>query len=226
MYCHHANLDVRLGWERLLHEECVKPYFVRLQKRVREAYIKSTVFPPSSKMFRALETCTPENVRVVILGQDPYHTPGVADGLAFSSNEGNPMPPSLQNIYKEIAQEFACSPRTTPDLSDWAKQGVLLLNASLTVESGRANSHVEFGWHEFTDAVIVAVSRECEHVVFMLWGNYAREKRVLIDDTKHLILESAHPSPLSAHRGFLGNGHFKKANEYLDEHRGGEIFWS
>ena len=207
----HADkkVDIRPEWEVLLHEEFVKPYFLSLCKKVRESY--------SQKMFRALDECAPKDVRVVILGQDPYHTPGVADGLAFSSKEGNPVPPSLQNIYKEISQEFNTPVRTTPDLSDWAKQGVLLLNASLTVESGKANSHVEFGWHEFTDAVIATINRECEHVVFMLWGNYAREKRVLIDASKHLILESPHPSPLSAHKGFLGNGHFKKANDYLLE---------
>jgi uracil-DNA glycosylase len=176
-------------------------------------------------MFRAFESASPKEVRVVILGQDPYHTPAVADGLAFSSFSTNPIPPSLLNIYKEIEAEFHTPCAHTPDLSHWAEQGVLLLNASLTVESGKANSHAAFGWHEFTDAVIESVSRECTHVVFLLWGNYAREKRTLIDATKHLILESPHPSPLSAHRGFLGNNHFKKANEYLEKHGRGTISW-
>jgi uracil-DNA glycosylase len=169
--------------------------------------------------------CAPADVRVVILGQDPYHTPGVADGLAFSSIEGNPVPPSLLNIYKEIESEFSCSCPRTPDLTRWAEQGVLLLNASLTVRSGEANSHADIGWHEFTDAVIRIIGEKEEHVVFMLWGNYARQKRVLIDSDKHLILESPHPSPLAAHRGFFGNNHFKKANQYLLEKGRGQIVW-
>lgn len=212
-------------WEKLLHEEFAKPYFAILRTKIREAYLSGPVFPPPQKIFRAFDLCAPKDVRIVILGQDPYHTQGVADGLAFSSLEKNPVPPSLQNVYKEIEAELGVRCRPTPDLTHWAEQGVLLLNASLTVESGKANSHVEFGWHEFTDAVISIVSRECEHVVFILWGNYAREKRALIDTSKHLVLESPHPSPLSAHRGFLGNGHFKKANEYLTEHARGEVVW-
>lgn len=212
-------------WEGLLQDEFAKPYFINLREKVRKAYLEQDVFPPPQNMFRAFDSCAPKNVRVVILGQDPYHTPNVADGLAFSTKEGNPIPPSLQNIYKEIASEFKCAPRTTPDLSDWAKQGVLLLNASLTVESGKANSHVEFGWHEFTDAVIRILSEREVHVVFVLWGNYAREKRALIDTSKHLILESPHPSPLSAHKGFFGNRHFKKANEYLIKEGRKGIIW-
>lgn len=212
-------------WESLLKGDFIQPYFQALRERVRAAYLKEKVFPHPSRMFRAFELCAPQEVRVVILGQDPYHTPGVADGLAFSSFPENPVPPSLENIYKEIEQEFGCACPRTPDLSHWAKQGVLLLNASLTVESGHANSHVEFGWHEFTDAVIRTISRECEHVVFLLWGNYARQKRTLIDPSKHLILESPHPSPLSAHKGFFGNGHFKSANAYLEKHDRGKVNW-
>ena len=162
---------------------------------------------------------------MVILGQDPYHTPGVADGLAFSSMIGNPIPPSLQNIYKEIEAEFGSTCVKSPDLTHWAEQGVLLMNASLTVESGIANSHSEIGWHEFTDAIIRIVSKTQEHNVFMLWGNYARAKRSLIDHEKHMVLESAHPSPLSVHKGFSGNGHFKAANEYLAESGRGSINW-
>ncbi len=220
-----SDVKIAQAWEPLLQEEFVKPYFIALRKKVREAYLTKKVFPKPEYVFRAFELCTPEQVRVVILGQDPYHTPNVADGLAFSSLHQNPIPPSLLNIYKEIEAEFGCTIPRTPDLANWAEQGVLLLNASLTVESGLANSHVDFGWHEFTDAVIAAISREEAHVVFMLWGNFAGAKRRLIDESKHLILESAHPSPLSAHRGFLGNKHFIKANSYLKEWGREEIAW-
>src|SRR3989338_8787929 len=222
-----ADREVKIApaWKALLEEEFAQPYFKDLSEKVRKAYLSSKVFPHPSRMFRAFELCAPDDVKVVILGQDPYHTPGVADGLAFSSFPQNPIPPSLKNIYKEIENEFGYTCEPTPDLSRFASQGVLLLNASLTVQSGLANSHALFGWHTFTNAVISIISRECEHVVFVLWGNYAREKRTLIDGTKHLILESPHPSPLSAHRGFFGNGHFKKANEYLKRHGKREIVW-
>ena len=182
------------------------------------------VFPPHANIFRAFDMCSPQDVRVVILGQDPYHTPGVADGLAFSSSNENSIPPSLRNIFKEIGQEYGTCP-IIPDLTGWAKQGVLLLNATLTVEAGKANSHVAFGWHEFTDAVIRALSEKEEHIAFLLWGNYARQKSALINGSKHLILESAHPSPLSAHRGFFGNDHFKMANEYLAMKGRGSVDW-
>lgn len=212
-------------WEPLLREEFGKPYFSALRAKVRTAYLEGKVFPPPAKMFRAFDMVAPKDVKVVILGQDPYHTPGVADGLAFSSLPTNPVPPSLLNIYKEIEAEFGCSCPRTPDLTRWAEEGVLLLNASLTVEAGKANSHSEIGWHEFTDAAISIISRTQEHVVFLLWGSYARKKKELIDGTKHLILESAHPSPLSAHKGFLGNGHFKTANAYLKEKGRGGVGW-
>ena len=221
----YEKVKIAETWEPLLRDEFAKQYFGILRGKVREAYLSGKVFPHPTRMFRAFDECGPKDIRVVILGQDPYHTPGVADGLAFSSFSGNPVPPSLENMYKEIEAEFGVTCERTPDLSHWAKQGVLLLNASLTVASGQANSHVAFGWHEFTDAVIQTVSRECDHVVFLLWGNYAREKRTLIDASKHLILESPHPSPLSAHKGFFGNGHFKKANDYLRNNRRGEIKW-
>lgn len=220
-----TEIQISSEWKELLQDEFEKPYFVVLRERVRASYLRGRVCPPPQSMFRSFDSCAPKDVRVVILGQDPYHTPGVADGLAFSSVPGNPIPPSLRNIYKEIAEEFHAPERTTPDLSNWARGGVLLLNASLTVESGRANSHADIGWHEFTDAVIRILSEREEHIVFMLWGNYARQKRPLIDGMKHLILESAHPSPLSAHKGFFGNGHFKKANEYLRSCGRGEIAW-
>ena len=219
------EINIAPAWKALLEEEFAQPYFKDLSEKVRKAYLSSKVFPHPSRMFRAFELCAPKDVRVVILGQDPYHTPGVADGLAFSSFPKNPVPPSLENIYKEVETEFGATCERTPDLTRWAKQGVLLLNASLTVQSGMANSHVAFGWHEFTDAVIRIVSRDLEHVVFLLWGNHARQKRTLIDTAKHLILESAHPSPLSAHKGFFGNDHFKKTNAYLKDHGRGEIEW-
>lgn len=213
-------------WENLLHDEITKPYFFKLQKKLEEAYLSTEVYPPHSQIFRALELCAPEDVRVVILGQDPYHTPGVADGLAFSTYSENTIPPSLKNIYREIATEYKTTQRESPDLSGWAIQGVLLLNTSLTVMSGSANSHAYIGWSKFTDAVIRAISSKYTNVVFMLWGNDARGKRALIDASKHCILESAHPSPLSAHKGFFGNNHFKDANTYLIEHQRGNIDWN
>ncbi len=212
-----SDVHIAPEWRVLLADEFEKPYFLALSKCVREENLHRKVFPPPTFVFRALNMVLPRDVRVVILGQDPYHTPGVADGLAFSSLSGNSIPPSLKNIFKEIEAEFGSPCAESPDLTRWAEQGVLLINASLTVASGVANSHADYGWHEFTDAVISAVSHECTHVVFLLWGNYARQKKGLIDAEKHLILESAHPSPLSAHKGFLGNGHFAKANTYLLE---------
>ncbi len=220
-------MDVKIAaeWKALLEEEFAKPYFKELSTKVREEYLNGPVFPHPSKVFRAFELVSPTQVRVVILGQDPYHTPGVADGLAFSSLPDNPIPPSLQNMFKEIEEEFGIRCERSPDLTRWAKQGVLLLNASLSVRSGQANSHSDFGWHLFTDAAIAAISRKCEHVVFLLWGAFAGKKEELIDWTKHLVLKSPHPSPLSAHRGFFGNNHFKLANEYLAQHGRGEIDW-
>lgn len=219
------EVKIAPSWEPLLKEEFAKPYFKALREKVRTAYLREKVFPHPTRMFRAFDLCAPEDVCVVILGQDPYHTPGVADGLAFSSFPENPVPPSLLNMYKEIESEFGVTCARTPDLTRWAKQGVLLLNTSLTVASGMANSHVAYGWNMFTDTVIAKLSEKEEHVVFMLWGNNARQKRTLIDPTKHCILESAHPSPLSAHKGFFGNNHFKKANEYLKAKGRSEITW-
>lgn len=219
------EMHIAPEWQSLLEKEFAQPYFGELREKVLTAYQKGAVFPHSSRMFRAFDMTAPRDVRVVILGQDPYHTPMVADGLAFSSFPENPVPPSLLNVFKEIEAEFGCVIPRVPDLTRWATQGVLLLNTSLTVESGMANSHVAFGWHTFTDAVIAALSEKEEYIVFMLWGNNARQKRILIDTAKHLILESPHPSPLSAHKGFLGSGHFIKANDYLEQHGRGQIFW-
>jgi len=225
MSSHKKEVNIAPSWEPLLKEEFTKAYFKELREKVRQEYLSKTVFPHPTRMFRAFDLCAPADVRVVILGQDPYHTPGVADGLAFSSFSENPVPPSLLNMYKEIETEYGTACVRTPDLTRWAEQGVLLLNTALTVQSGMANSHADYGWHIFTDAVIAVLSEKERHIVFMLWGNNARQKRSLIDTSKHLILESAHPSPLSAHKGFLGNGHFKKANDYLSANERGEIIW-
>jgi uracil-DNA glycosylase len=212
-------------WRELLSEEFDKDYFVDLRKKVRSEYLRGPVFPHPTKVFRAFELVKPNEVKVVILGQDPYHTPNVADGLAFSSLPENTIPPSLLNIFKEIESEFDTPCERNPDLTRWAEQGVLLLNASLSVRSGAANSHADFGWHTFTDSVIHAISEKENRVVFMLWGAFAGKKVDLIDSTKHLVLTSVHPSPLSAHRGFFGNRHFKTANEYLKNNGRGEIDW-
>lgn len=212
-------------WKKLLNDEFTKPYFEELTERVRGEYLETTVYPTPANIFRAFELCTPSDIKVVILGQDPYHTPGVADGLAFSTKPKNQVPPSLQNIFKELEQEYSKRCSHNPDLTRWAEQGVLLLNASLSVRKGEANSHADFGWHLFTDAVITALSEHSEHIVFLLWGAFAGKKAELIDQSKHLVLTSPHPSPLSAHRGFLGNNHFKEANEYLKKNNREEIDW-
>lgn len=202
-------------WEEIL-KGCDEPY--------AKAILDQEVRPLPESIFRAFTFFPPTSTRVVILGQDPYHTPGVADGLAFSTSSANRVPPSLQNIFKELRAE-GFETEDDPDLTRWAKQGVLLLNASLTVRTGEANSHAEYGWHQCTDAVIKTISETQEHVVFMLWGAFARKKAVLIDSSKHLLLESAHPSPLSAHNGFFGNNHFRLANEYLAQYGHSPIDW-
>ncbi len=213
------------AWKTLVEEEFKKTYFKDLTARVREEYLHGTVFPHPSKIFRAFDYFDPKDTKIVILGQDPYHTPGVAHGLSFSTESANRIPPSLLNIFKEIELEYSTKINRDPDLTRWAKQGVLLLNASLTVKAGLANSHADYGWHMFTDAVIKALSEKEEHIVFMLWGAFAGKKETEIDFTKHLVLKAPHPSPLSAHKGFLGCGHFKAANEYLKQNGRTEIDW-
>ena len=213
------------SWKALVESEFEKPYFKGLTEKVRKEYLTTAVFPHPSKIFRAFEYFDPKDTKVVILGQDPYHTPGVAHGLSFSTESSNPIPPSLQNIFKEIELEYGAPINKDPDLTRWAKQGVLLLNASLTVKAGLANSHADYGWHLFTDAIIKALSEKEEHIVFMLWGAFAGKKEAEIDSHKHKILKSVHPSPLSAHRGFLGCNHFKLANEYLKVNGREEIDW-
>jgi len=218
-------IKIPAKWMELLGSELKMPYFKDLSIKIRKEYLENAVFPHPSNLFRAFEFCHPSDIKVVILGQDPYHTPGVAHGLAFSTLSHNPIPPSLRNIFKEIEAEFGKKVDPNPDLSRWAKQGVLLLNASLTVKPGVANSHAQYGWHQFTDAVIKELSEKENHIVFMLWGAFAGKKQILIDDSKHLVLMSVHPSPLSAYRGFFGNNHFKLANEYLRKKGRGEIEW-
>ncbi len=212
------------SWKDFLDSEFAKPYFKELSQFLHEAYETKTVFPAKPQVFRAFTTDL-NQVKVVILGQDPYHTPGAAHGLAFSVPNSQPIPPSLINIYKEIDDEYGSHANPRGNLSSWQQQGVLLLNNVLTVEAHRAGSHRGKGWEQFTEATVKHLNEKCDHLVFMLWGRDARSKSSMIDKTKHLVLESPHPSPLSAHSGFFGNGHFKKANEFLKEHGLGEIIW-
>jgi uracil-DNA glycosylase len=213
------------SWKKHLEGEFEQPYFKELTSFVKEEYKNEAVYPPPKFMFRAFDLTPFEKVEVVILGQDPYHGPNQANGLCFAVSEGVPLPPSLKNIYKEIEAEFEKPVEKNGDLSRWATQGVLLLNATLTVRAHLAGSHQGKGWEQFTDAAVRALSNEREHLVFMLWGNYAKQKGAHIDRSKHLVLESAHPSPFSAYNGFFGNNHFKKANEYLVEHGKDPINW-
>ena len=220
-------MDIKLdpSWKEKLKDEFEKPYFKELIEFVKSEYKTKTVYPPGPYIFRALNECTFDKVKVVIIGQDPYHTPGVAMGLAFGAADGQRVPPSLQNIYKEIHAEFGTPIPASPNLDRWAKQGVLLLNATLTVRKGEAGSHQKKGWEVFTDAIIKKISDEKDNVVFLLWGSYAQNKGEIIDENKHLILKSAHPSPFSADRGFFGNNHFKDANEFLKQNGEKEIEW-
>jgi uracil-DNA glycosylase len=209
------EVAIEPSWKRVLAEEFLQPYFKELTEKVRTAYLAGSIFPPPKQVFYALELCPFETVRVVILGQDPYHGPGQAHGLSFSVPDGVKPPPSLQNIYKEIAADLGTPVPTSGNLEHWAKDGVLLLNATLTVQNGLPGSHQGWGWEQFTDSIIKKVSDEKEHVVFLLWGKYAQAKANLIEDSKHLILMAPHPSPFSAHTGFLGCKHFSKTNQYL-----------
>jgi uracil-DNA glycosylase len=212
-------------WSALLQEETRKDYLFSLEKNVEEAYASSICFPPKQKIFEAFALCKPQDVRVVILGQDPYHGLGEAHGLAFSVQKGMKIPPSLRNIYKELESEFGIDLTRTANLTSWAEQGVLLLNSVLTVEKDKAGSHSKWGWEEFTNATIEFISKENAHVVFVLWGDYARKKTSLIDFSKHAIIESVHPSPLSAYRGFFGSKPFSKVNEQLSAWELAPISW-
>ena len=220
-------MDVKIeeSWKKALLEEFGKEYFQTLTAFVKEEYKKSTVYPPPKNIFRAFELTPFDKVEVVILGQDPYHGAGQANGLSFAVGEGVRFPPSLQNIFKEIKTDIGVEPLPNGDLSRWATQGVLLLNATLTVRGSTPSSHQGKGWELFTDAAIKALSDKREHLVFILWGNYARQKGVHIDRTKHLVIESPHPSPFSAYSGFFGSKPFSKANEYLRKHHKKPIDW-
>ena len=220
-------MEIRIeeSWKRELAEEWEKDYFVRLTQFVREEYATKQIFPPGRQIFAAFNSTPFHDVKVVILGQDPYHDVGQANGLCFSVNDGIQFPPSLRNIFQEIHNDVGSPIPQSGDLTRWAKQGVLLLNATLTVEAHKAASHQRQGWEQFTDEVISHLSNHRQNLVFILWGSYAISKRSLIDPDKHLILTSVHPSPLSAYRGFFGNKHFSKANNYLVEHGKTPITW-
>ncbi len=219
------NQQQEQTWATVLASELEQSYYQSLLRRVNEAYQTQTVFPPQHELFAAFTYCPLPATKVVILGQDPYHGEGQAHGLAFSVPEGVKIPPSLKNIYKELSSDLGLPPKTSGNLLPWAKQGVLLLNATLTVTQGQPGSHHEFGWEIFTDTVIKTISKQKEHVVFMLWGKYAAAKAGLIDETKHLILTAPHPSPLSAYTGFFGCKHFSKANLYLKQQSLPTITW-
>lgn len=213
------------AWQPYLGAETQKPYFQELIQSLTEAYHTRTIYPAQEDIFRALKLTTPEAVQVVILGQDPYHREGQAHGLAFSVPDGIKIPPSLQNIYKEIKVDTGASIPTSGNLERWAHQGVLLLNTTLTVEASKAGSHQGWGWEQFTDTIIQTISQEKEQVVFLLWGAFAAKKAALIDSNEHLILSAPHPSPLSAYRGFFGCRHFSQANEFLTRHKKEKIIW-
>ncbi|MBR0202040.1 MAG: uracil-DNA glycosylase [Bacteroidaceae bacterium] len=219
------NVQMEESWHRRLAPEFEKPYFEALTTFIRQEYTSGPCYPPGRLIFHAFEATPFDKVKVVILGQDPYHEPGQAHGLCFSVPDGIALPPSLKNIYAEIQSELGVTPPSSGDLNRWAAQGVLLLNATLTVRRGQAASHQGRGWETLTDAAIQSLAREREHIVFMLWGSYAGKKAAFIDPQKHLVLTSAHPSPLSAYRGFFGNHHFQLCNDYLAAHGKEPIKW-
>jgi uracil-DNA glycosylase len=220
-----AEVKIHDSWKPLLRDEFEQSYFTSLIDFVRTEYQSTTVYPPGKEIFHAFDVCHFSDVKVVIIGQDPYHGPGQANGLCFSVREGVRMPPSLVNIFKEIRNDLRKPIPTSGDLERWARQGVLLLNATLTVRASAPGSHQNKGWERFTDAAIKKISTEKENVVFLLWGAYAQKKGEIIDKNKHLVLMSAHPSPFSADRGFFGCKHFSKANEYLRSKGLVEIDW-
>ncbi len=219
------NVQIEESWKRHLAPEFDKDYFISLTDFVRKEYRQTTIYPPGKLIFNAFNLCPFDKVKVVIIGQDPYHGPGQAHGLCFSVNDGIPFPPSLVNIFKEIQADLGTPVPSSGNLARWAKQGVLLLNATLTVRARQAGSHQHKGWEEFTDAAIRALAEEREHLVFILWGSYAQKKGAFINRGKHLVLTSAHPSPLSACNGFFGNHHFSLTNNYLKDHGETPIEW-
>jgi len=220
-------MDVRIdqSWKEHLQTEFDKPYFKTLTDFVRQEYGHATVYPPGKLIFNAFDLCPFDKVKVVIIGQDPYHEPGQAHGLCFSVQDGTQFPPSLRNIFKEISDDLGKPVPASGDLTRWARQGVLLLNATLTVRAGQAGSHQGKGWEEFTDAVIRELNASRDGLVFILWGSYAKKKGAVIDRSRHLVLSSAHPSPLSAYNGFFGNHHFSLTNKWLAEHGESPINW-
>ena len=219
------EVNIEDSWKRRLQPEFDKPYFYNLTNFVKEEYSKHTIYPPGKFIFHAFNTCPFDKVKVVIIGQDPYHEPGQYYGLCFSVLDGVPFPPSLLNIFKEIENDLGKPMPKSGRLERWADQGVLLINAILTVRAHQAGSHRGKGWEEFTDAVIKILNDEKENIVFMLWGSYAQRKGAFIDRNRHCVLTAAHPSPLSADRGFFGCKHFSKANSFLEEHGIAPIDW-
>ena len=219
------NVKIEESWKKVLAPEFEKDYFKQLTDFVRSEYQKTTVYPPPKNIFRAFDLTPFDKVEVVILGQDPYHGANQANGLCFAVHEGIRQPPSLQNIFKELESDLGQKPNLSSELESWAKQGVLLLNATLTVEAHKAGSHQGKGWEQFTDAVIRTLSNEKDYLVFILWGNFARSKKTLIDTFKHDVIESAHPSPFSAFSGFFGSKPFSKANDKLINHTKSPINW-
>ncbi|WP_306643982.1 uracil-DNA glycosylase [Sanyastnella coralliicola] len=219
------NVRIEEGWKEKLQQEFEKEYFTSLTEFIKQEYSTTRCFPPGSQIFSAFDHCHFDNVKVVILGQDPYIRPGQANGMCFSVADGIQHPPSLQNIFKEINEDLGIPAPASGDLSRWAKQGVFLLNATLTVREGQSGSHQGQGWEQFTDAVIHAINDGSDHVVFMLWGSFAQKKASFVDQTKHLVLKAPHPSPLSAYRGFFGCKHFSKANAWLESKGKGKINW-
>lgn len=219
------EVKIEESWKKRLQTEFDKAYFTGLTDFVREEYKQTTVYPPGKFIFNAFNLCPFDRVKVVIIGQDPYHGPGQAHGLCFSVNDGIAFPPSLVNIFKEIQSDTNSPIPTSGNLTRWAEQGVLLLNATLTVRAHQAGSHQRKGWEEFTDAAIRILAEEKEHLVFILWGAYAQKKGAFINRDKHLVLASAHPSPLSAYNGFFGNKHFSRTNDYLIAHGESPIVW-
>ncbi len=212
----YMDVKIEQGWKEILKDEFEKPYFIKLTEFVKSEYKTQQIFPPGKEIFNAFNLCPFEMVKVVIIGQDPYHGPGQAHGLCFSVRDGVDFPPSLRNIFKEIESDLQIPIPKSGDLSRWAEQGVLLLNATLTVRAHQAGSHQNKGWETFTDEAIKVVSEKKDNVVFLLWGAYAQKKGEIIDKSKHLVLESVHPSPLSAMRGFFGNHHFSQTNKFLE----------
>ncbi|ADQ79498.1 Uracil-DNA glycosylase [Paludibacter propionicigenes WB4] len=220
-------MDVKIeqSWNQALQSEFDKEYFAKLTEFVRNEYKSRLTFPPAGLIFNAFDQCPFDDVKVVIIGQDPYHGDGQAHGLCFSVNDGVAFPPSLLNIFKEIERDLGKPTPASGNLTRWAQQGVLLLNATLTVQAHMAGSHQNRGWETFTDAVIHTLANKKDHLVFMLWGSYAQKKGAFIDTNRHLVLKSVHPSPLSAYRGFIGNNHFSLTNQYLQKNGLPEINW-